>query len=155
MKQGILVPFDGSDNATQALKLAIELANVLKEKIILLNVQPSFETLHTKLFFGKNQIQEYQEELFNEVIKPAVELLQSQGIEYTTKLRIGEPKTQVLLEAWGGKLDEEACCSTEGVRMIVMGSRGMNAVIGGILGSVSHGVLHQAPCPVTIVPYSC
>lgn len=154
MKQGILVPFDGSPNATQALRLAIDMAKALDDSIILLNVQPTFETIHTKMFFNKSQIQEYQQELYQEVIAPAVELLQAEGIKFETKLRIGDAKTQVSLEAAGGRIDADAC-SAEGVRMIIMGSRGMNAVVGGVLGSVSYGVLHQAPCPVMVVPYSC
>lgn len=48
-----------------------------------------------------------------------------------------------------------AACQLIGARLIVMGSRGLNAVLGSVLGSVSMGVLHKAPCPVTIVPYSC
>ncbi|HBS60065.1 MAG TPA: hypothetical protein DEA44_12440, partial [Firmicutes bacterium] len=28
-------------------------------------------------------------------------------------------------------------------------------VAGGLLGSVSYGVVNAAPCPVTIVPYAC
>ena len=39
--------------------------------------------------------------------------------------------------------------------MIVMGSRGMNPIMGGVLGSVSYGVINSALCPVTIVPFSC
>ena len=154
MRQGILVPYDGSSNAVQALKLAIEMAKALGESIIVLNVQPTFETVHTKMFFSKSQIQEYQQQLFKEVIAPAVELLQSEKVDYTENLRIGDAKTQICLEAAGGRIDADAC-SAEGVRMIIMGSRGMNAMVGGVLGSVSYGVLHQAPCPVMVVPFSC
>ena len=38
MKRNILVPFDGSDNALAALRLAITLAKPLQEKVIVLNV---------------------------------------------------------------------------------------------------------------------
>ena len=154
MKQGILVPFDGSANANQALKLAVEMAKAMGEGVILLNVQPTMETLHTKMFFSKTQIHDYQMELSQEITAPATELLQNAGVEFTSKVRIGDAKTQICLEAAGGKVDADAC-SAEGVRFIVMGSRGMNAVVGGVLGSVSYGVLHQAPCPVVVVPYSC
>lgn len=34
MKQDILVPFDGSDNAKEALRVAIDLAKALKEKMV-------------------------------------------------------------------------------------------------------------------------
>ena len=41
--------------------------------------------------------------------------------------------------------------SAEGARMVVVGSRGRGAVRSLLLGSVGHGVLHLARCPVAIV----
>jgi nucleotide-binding universal stress UspA family protein len=154
MKQGILVPFDGSANATQALRLAIEMAEMFGENIILLNVQPSFETFHTKMFFTKHQIHEYQQELSREVTAAAVKILNQAGVPFITKMRVGDAKVQICQEAAGGTEEVEACTDA-GVRLIIMGSRGMNAVVGGVLGSVSYGVLHHAPCPVVVVPFSC
>jgi len=40
---------------------------------------------------------------------------------------------------------EGGVCKDSGMRFIVMGSRGLNALFGSILGSVSTGVLHHAP----------
>ncbi len=153
MKKDILVPFDGSANALEALRLAIGLAKPLQEKVIVLNVQPTFHTAHTKLFFSEATIRSYQEQLFQETMPPAKQLLEESGVEYELKLRIGDAKEQVCAEAMasgGGN-----ACSTTGVRLIVMGSRGMNPIVGGVLGSVSYGVVNAAACPVTIVPYSC
>jgi nucleotide-binding universal stress UspA family protein len=154
MKTGILVPFDGSKNAIEALQLAITMAKALDEKLIVLNVQPSFQTAHTKIFFSQHDIHEYQEQLFHTVIKPAEKMLKEAQVEYDIKLRIGDAKDQICREANGDKLGETAC-SDAGVRWIVMGSRGMNPVIGGVLGSISYGVVNAAPCPITIVPYAC
>ncbi len=154
MKQDILVPFDGSANATEALRVAIDMAKAFKEKIVLLNVQPSFETPHTKEFFSQKQIHDYRVQMADEAIQPGEDILKQSGVEFITKLRVGDPRDQICQEARADSA-EGAVCKDRGIRLIVMGSRGLNAVLGSVLGSVSMGVLHHAPCPVTIVPYSC
>ncbi len=143
MKKGLLVPFDGSTNATEALHLAVTLAKALGEKVIVLNVQPSFRTVHTKLFFQESELQEYQQKLFHETVEAAETILQRSDVNYECKLRIGDPRQQIIAEA-----------KNTLVRMIVMGSRGMNPIVGGVLGSVSYGIVNAAVCPTTIVPLS-
>jgi len=155
MKKDLLVPFDGSKNATEALHLAITWAKMLQEKIILVNVQHSFRTIHTKMFFSDHDIHEYQEQLFQEAVAPAKKILEDSGVEFEAKLRIGDAKEQICLEATLDQPYKPGECLTAGVRMIIMGSRGMNPVLGGLLGSVSYSVVNAAPCMVTIVPYSC
>lgn len=155
MKKDILVPFDGSKNAIEALQWAVTIAKALQEKIIVLNVQSSFHTVHTKIFFNENTIREYQQQLFQEIIVSAKKILEDSGVAYELKLRIGDAKDQICQEAGFDDTIEAGSCSPNGVRMIIMGSRGMNPMLGGVLGSVSYGVVNVAQCPVTIVPYSC
>ena len=154
MKQDILVPYDGSANATQALRVAIDLARAFKEKVVLLNVQPSFETPHTKQFFSRAQIEDYRTQMADEALQSGKDLLKQSDVEYLIKTRVGDAREQICQEAQADSADG-AVCMDRGIRLIVMGSRGLNAVLGSVLGSVSTGVLHHAPCPVTIVPYSC
>lgn len=154
MRRGLLVPFDGSENATEALRVAIGLAKSLGEKLIVLNVQLNFRTIHTKMFFNEKTIQEYQQQLFQEAVEPVKTMLQDSGVEYEVKLRIGDAKEQIVLEA-GGETAHQPGCSDTGVKMIIMGSRGMSPILGSVLGSVSHAVVNMASCPVTIVPFSC
>lgn len=143
MKKNILVPFDGSINATDALKEAITIAKALGERIVLLNAQPTFETVHTKIFFSPKDVEEYREQLCHETVAPALEILKNSGAPFEIRMRAGTPKDVILQEARQG----------EGVRMIVMGSRGLKVVTGFFLGSTSYGVLQEASCPVMIVPY--
>ncbi|WP_084965948.1 universal stress protein [Thermoactinospora rubra] len=41
--------------------------------------------------------------------------------------------------------------ASRGAEMLVVGSRGLGGPASAVLGSVSHGVLHHAPCPVAVV----
>jgi nucleotide-binding universal stress UspA family protein len=145
VKKNILAPFDGSTNAIDALREAITLAKALGEKVILLNVQPTFHTAHTKIFFGEKDIHEYQLQLCRETAAPAIQILKESGVGFDVRLKIGIPKDIILQEA--------AREGEEGVRLIVMGSRGLNPIIGAFLCTTSYGVLQGAPCPVMIVPY--
>jgi nucleotide-binding universal stress UspA family protein len=154
MKQDILVPYDGSANATEALRVAIDLAKALKEKIVLLNVQPSYETPHTKRFFSQNKIDDFRNQMADEALQPGKDILKESGVEFFAKMLVGDAREQICKVATADSA-EGAACQIIGVRLIVMGSRGLNAVLGSVLGSVSMGVLQKAPCPVTIVPYSC
>jgi nucleotide-binding universal stress UspA family protein len=141
VRKNILVPIDGSEHALRALGEAVEMTKAFGEKIILLNVQYDLETFHTRRFFSREQIQQYEREMSEEVLSPAVEVLRKYDVEFDVKTRIGSPKKEIIAEAKEQK-----------VRSIVMGSRGMGSVMGTVLGSVSYGVIHEAPCPVMIVP---
>jgi nucleotide-binding universal stress UspA family protein len=145
VKQNILVPFDGSANAGEALKQAIALAKALGGKVVLLNVQPSFQTAHTKIFFDPKDVHEYQMQLCHETADPAVKILKDSGVPFDVRMRVGNPKDVILQEA--------AQEGEEGTGLIVMGSRGLNPIVGAFLGSTSYGVLQETAIPVMIVPH--
>lgn len=141
LNRKMLVPVDGSENAKTALKFAVGLARTLRDTIVVLHVIPHFDTPNTKRFFDKKTIGEYQQQLFEETIAPYLQALQMAGVPFSTKMRIGSPREQIL---------EEAASSP--YRCIVMGSRGYSPFVASVLGSVSQGVLHRASIPVVIVP---
>lgn len=141
MKYTFVVPVDGSSSARNALEYAIQIANAIKAEIVLMNVQPSFShSPNVKKFFDEQEIREYQLQNGQEVLTPAEQLLEQNSIPYTSIIRTGDPGVEICNEA-----------KERGAMGIIMGSRGMGPIRGMILGSVSYSVLHNAPCPVTIV----
>lgn len=65
---------------------------------------------------------------------------------------LGLPENRVVTEVQVGEPSEEIVdlARLEGYDLIVMGTRGIGAVKELIMGSVSHKVLHTAPCPVLV-----
>jgi nucleotide-binding universal stress UspA family protein len=141
MKDRIVVPIDGSNNSLEALKEAVKLVEAFSCKLYLVNVQPSFHTVHTRLFIGEEMIREYQTELFEKATASAIEYLEGMNTDYIVLMKIGDPITQIA----GMAKDLNA-------KYIVMGSRGLGRIRGTVLGSVSNGVLHEAKIPVLIIP---
>lgn len=144
MENRLLVAFDGSNCSLEALKEAVQLAQTFHCEITVINVQPSFHTIHTSLLFKEKQIKEFQKELFYDVIRSAEQLLKRTHLEYEIILKIGDPIKQICQVA-----------KEKNVKFIVMGSRGMGLVKGTVLGSVSYGVIHQSETPVLIFPQKC
>ncbi|MCQ9327914.1 universal stress protein [Pelistega suis] len=147
MAHTYLVPYDGSDNAKKALNWAIEYAKLTKARIEVLNIQPSFKTIHAKTLFNKHDIEEYQVQLFNETVEGVADLLRDSGVdEYRITWNEGDPK-EVLVETV-----KTSQTGDHPIELIIMGSRGTNPFFGGVLGSVSYAMINSGVCPVTIIP---
>lgn len=139
--QQILVPVDSSENAAAALRFAIGLARAFRDTIVVLHVVPDLETPGTKRFFDKKTIEAYQQQRFDETMAPILQTLQMCGVPFSTRMRVGSPREQILEES-----------SSRPYRCIVMGSRGYSPFVASVFGSVSQGVLHRSKIPVVVVP---
>lgn len=137
----ILVPVDGSAGSDKALRFALSLSEGKGNEIVLINVQPSYDTPNVKRFFSQEQIRSLQDESSKEVFDHTLEITNSFSTPVRTVLRFGVPGDEICKEAVESSVD-----------FIVMGYRGLGAIKRVILGSVATHVLHETPCPVTIVP---
>jgi len=127
--QKILVPVDGSEHSNRALHEAINLAKMTNGTITLLNVQ----TNQSSVTSSNGRLEE------NKPLSEAQKIVQDAGIAVKTILLYGNVVDQIVKTA-----------KDTGSELIIVGARGLSKFEQLLLGSVSHGVLEQAPCPVIV-----
>ncbi|MRG86274.1 universal stress protein [Salinibacillus xinjiangensis] len=136
-----IVPIDGSDNSLKALAYATRLATPLQNDLLIVNVQPNLSNAYVKRFVTDRQIKEFREAMTTEAFEKVDDVIKDFPGTAEKQMLIGLPEKEICHVA--EKVDAEN---------IIMGTRGLSLMKGKILGSVSYSVLHEAPCPVTIVP---
>ena len=137
--QKILVPLDGSEHSSRALEVAIQLAKQLKCKLVLLTVYSMVAASGSSPELSLMAI-DASRDRGKEILKKAEEKVNSEMIEVETELAAGTAVETIVEKSKEGKFD-----------MIVMGARGLGTMKKLLIGSVSEGVIKNAPCPVLIV----
>ncbi len=136
----ILIPFDGSVSAVHAAQFVVKRAlNGQRVQVELLNVQIPLRS-NAAPAASADEIRRAQEAEGERVLQPARDILTHAGLHCRVHVLIGEP------EACIGR-----CAQEQGVSEIVMGTRGMGAVVSLVLGSVATKVVHLVDIPVTLV----
>jgi len=149
----ILVAVDGSENSKRALSYAVELARKFDATITLVHVYsgilpiiPAADALSSSTGTPPVptsvavRIIEEAEKLGNKILEDAEKAVKEQGIPVDKILKEGDVVKEIVAEAQRG-----------GFNLIVVGHRGMSKLGELLLGAVSEGVSHRAPCPVLIV----
>ena len=148
MFKKILVPIDGSEQSSRALKVAMDLAKRYSAKVTLVSVaQPYFVTSRyspqpTLFSIPTTSLYENIENVHKKILANAFDELKKVDSEIIISKRLlkGRPADKIV------ELAEE-----EGFDLIVIGSRGLGGIKEFFLGSVSDRVADHAPCPVLIV----
>lgn len=140
--QNILVPIDGSDAALRALKEAVKMAQQQKEACVLhvLNVQPPIISNNAARFFTADVLKAYYDDAGKEALTNAKELLATLDLPHEVHIEVG-PVTEIITRY----VDKYNCDH------LVMGTRGLGAVPGLLLGSVATKVLNAVEIPVTLI----
>ena len=142
----ILVAMDGSESSLKAYQYASFLAKQCDAALLIVNIFDTFERISSKI---KQELGEIAKQIEAEggtavtlqILDDYKFLAKDSGIKDVKIVRReGNAAAEILLIA-----DEEKADT------IVIGSTGMNAVKEFPLGGVSHKVIHQAKCPVTVV----
>jgi nucleotide-binding universal stress UspA family protein len=137
----VLVPVDGSVNSLHAVDVVIKQIGEGRDlDVHLLNVQPHVLTGHARAYLSKEMVDEYYRDEADKAMNPAKERFDKAGVKYTETRLVGNPAESIARYA-----------RTNACEVIVMGSRGLGAVQGMLLGSVASKVLHLVDVPVTLV----
>ena len=137
---GVLVPYDGSDTALDALEYATETFS--EADITALHVVDSsyLETPYGELLVGREELRRRATERAEELLESAETAAAEAGVRIETDVLIGHPVREVLDYVDEHRIDQ-----------IVIGGRGMSNVPQLLLGSVAFGVVLHADVPVTVV----
>lgn len=135
----ILVPVDGSTHSDNAVRFAIALARRGGAEIHLINVQPMLPG-DVLAFVPKASIDSFYAEGSDKALASARALLDEAKQPYITHVAVGPTGPAIVEYAAAHRCDQ-----------IVMGSRGHNAAVNLLLGSVATSVIAHAPQPITIV----
>lgn len=138
MFKNILLAFDGSDCSNKALIYASNLAEQYGAVLWLIHVFP-----HTSDLLGYEDFEKLfakRKSAGQAVVDAALQKLDKSTLKVRTELLEGPEADCIIRAAENRQAD-----------LIVMGTRGLGAVKGLLIGSVSRKVLHFASCPVMVV----
>lgn len=136
----LLPATDGSENARRATEAAIELATGLSLPAVLVVQVVGSAPLEARLVRAGLDVHALLEEGARRTVQPALDLPNGAKVPYTLRAALGDPAAAIL-----GLMEKE------GADLVVLGSRGLGALSGLVMGSVSQKIVHLAPCPVLIV----
>ncbi len=144
----MLVPIDGSSNASRALDVAIGLAKISGSELVVLNVISTPNVLITTSAFGApaSGVETYYEQQENSArrfVDEAIIHARKEGISKLTSSIIRADKS-IVEEIIGAAVSNK-------VDLIVIGTRGLGGFKRLLLGSVSSGVVAHAHCNVLVV----
>jgi nucleotide-binding universal stress UspA family protein len=150
MSKKFLVAVDGSDHGWKALDLATSLANNSDAELVIVHVVQSVpmpggleQFAEVEGISIEDQRARYHESrlIGDKIARDAEARARKNGIaRVTTRVVEGNVANRIV-----------ALAEFEGTEMVFLGSRGLGDVKGLLMGSVSHKVMHLAPCTCVAV----
>lgn len=147
MFKKILVPLDGSQSATAALTMALEMAHAFQSHLTLLHVGSLSTVLPLKRYERLKQITPEELTRFISITRDAGfaileqgrQLVEASGIPVKTIFKEGHPGLEIVRIA-----------KERGSNLIVLGAKGVSQVKELRLGSTSEQIVRNAPCTVMV-----
>jgi nucleotide-binding universal stress UspA family protein len=136
----VLVAVDGSQPSEHAVEHLIDLTGRGgRSEVHLLNVQPPIPG-DVRRFVTQDMIDTYHREEGHKALESAEGKLNAAGVAYVASVRVGHAG-----ETIAEYVRQQHCDA------VIMGTRGLGATRGLVLGSVATKVIHLVDVPVTLV----
>ena len=135
MSKVILVPLDGSQVAASILQQVVTLARSSEARLVLLTVGLPMHVPPSEAS-ALPPSRTFQAEAYLDHLRASLE---TEGLEVSTMVRMGDPVTEIL-----------HCAAQQQVDLIVINSRGGGGSPVAFLGSVAEKVAGAAPVPVIV-----
>ena len=136
----IVVGVDGSEGSTRALEFALDEARLRYADL---------EVVHTWSIPFATGYPASTASLDPGIYESAAERTVADMLDAADTSGLPSPPHRIIL---CGGAAEMLLQRAKGADLLVVGSRGRGGFTGLLLGSVSHQVVHHAPCPVVVVP---
>jgi nucleotide-binding universal stress UspA family protein len=134
----ILVGIDGSNNSNRAASFAADMANKFQASVTLLFVVAPSD--HDMLSGKSTSMDEEKRGFGEERLRKSDSILTDAGVNFDTDIEFGHAAEKILV------------VSERGYDLVVLGTRGLSAVRGFMMGSVSSQVSQHSKVPVVVVP---
>jgi nucleotide-binding universal stress UspA family protein len=132
----IVIATDGSPGAEAAVAEGLELARQLGAAVTFVYVRSPISLLGEPYYQRKLSAQLRQA---HAVLDAAMAEAERLGVGADYEIAEGDPAEEIL-----------RCARYREAGLVVVGSRGLGAIAGALLGSVSTAVIRQAPLPVLV-----
>ena len=134
----VVIATDGSPGAEAAVAAGARVARTIGTKAVLVYVRPSLGPLGHP--YDQEKLSEQMEHA-RAALERGQELLAQESVDVDEEILEGSAAERVVELA-----------RARNAPLIVVGSRGLGAIAGALLGSVSSAILHRADRPVLVVP---
>jgi nucleotide-binding universal stress UspA family protein len=143
MFKKILFPTDQSPHSNKAQKVAMDIAQKFNSELVVLNIYK----LPTQLYTAESIYYMYLDEIENKIVEinnlfleKVKKEAESKNISVKTIIEKGSAPSMIIEQSIKENCD-----------LIVMGTRGLNALERALIGSVSNYVVHHSKCPVMLI----
>lgn len=139
----ILIAADGSDSGNEAIEFGLKIAEKHGAKVTFFHAMDPVAISAWNADSEKGTVRSFPFHLdagVEAMLAEATRQAEARGIDSNVEIGSGDPVAEIIAHA--DSIDAD---------LIVVGSRGRHDVAASLLGSVSRGVLHEAPRPVLVV----